>query len=50
MSQIKHNCKGCQKRNPGCHDVCPEFQAWKKQHDKEAEMIRIKKYYENYMK
>lgn len=22
-------CKGCRDRNPGCHDKCEPFQAWK---------------------
>ena len=23
---IRHKCKGCKKRYPGCHDKCEEYQ------------------------
>lgn len=30
-------------RKPGCHSQCPEYIAWKKDHDKVKEKIRKEK-------
>ena len=30
---IKLECKDCTKRYVGCHSVCENYNAWKKEHD-----------------
>ena len=33
-------CKDCPARYPACHDYCPQFAAWRKEHDKETDYNR----------
>lgn len=33
-------CKDCPDRNPACHDHCPQFAAWRKEHAKETDYNR----------
>lgn len=33
-------CKGCTKRELGCHDRCEEYQTFKKEYAEVKEMIR----------
>lgn len=28
-------CKGCQRREIGCHGKCPDYVAWQEEHEKE---------------
>ena len=33
-------CKDCPARYPACHDYCPQFAAWRKEHAKETDYNR----------
>lgn len=33
-------CKNCPDRYPACHDHCPQFSAWRKEHAKETDYNR----------
>lgn len=33
-------CKDCPARYPACHDHCPQFAAWRKEHAKETDYNR----------
>lgn len=38
---IKLECKGCQKRYPGCHAKCENYIAWNKEHQEIKRIGRI---------
>lgn len=40
---MEFTCKGCQSRQPGCHDKCEKYQAEKKAHE-EREAIKRKQH------
>lgn len=33
-------CKDCPDRHPACHDHCPQFATWRKEHAKETDYNR----------
>lgn len=37
-------CKDCEKRYPGCHGTCPEYQKTKKEHDERKAIADKDKY------
>lgn len=39
-------CKGCEDRDPGCHDKCERFQQWREKRNEIAEARR--KYMESF--
>lgn len=40
------NCKGCEKRHPGCHSICPEYIGWKSDRERRLEKERKKRHAE----
>jgi hypothetical protein len=36
-------CKQCEKRHPGCHSTCPEYNTWKSEKDRLNEIVRKKR-------
>lgn len=38
--KILNPCKDCPDRHPACHDHCPQFAAWRKEHAKETDYNR----------
>jgi len=45
LHRNQNPCRYCvpPTRKPGCHSWCPEYIAWKKDHDKVKEKIRKEK-------
>ena len=38
--KILNHCKDCPDRYLACHDYCPQFAAWRKEHAKETDNNR----------
>ena len=45
--RVRSNCRGCEKRFPGCHDKCKDFQQYKAEREAELEQIRQAKWQQN---